>query len=109
MKQSYIIHRKITKVYGHQTHVVDAESYVDAVKLAKLGKANLDDENIDVSELSDICEVYLPDDKNPTVLDMRDVEIVESNTPISRQPPFPQSPSQPSIDVGGQGITTLSP
>ena len=47
---------------------------------------------------------------NPLVLNLIDAvgddrvtsSGAEANTPISRQPPFPQSPSQPSIDGGGQ-------
>lgn len=79
MKQTYFIHRKAVKVYGYQIHAVEAESYHDAVRLAKIGKANLDDENLDVLELSDICDVSLPDDRNATTIDMRNVEIAESN------------------------------
>ena len=78
MKQTFI-HRKVIKVYGYQIHAVEAESYIDAVRLAKIGKAGLDDENLEVVELSDICEVSLPDDRNATTIDMRNVEIAESN------------------------------
>lgn len=68
MSETYIITRQITKVSGYQTFTVEADSYEDAARKCLDGKAEFDDESIDVEGLSRDCEVYKPDDRRPTVI-----------------------------------------
>lgn len=70
MTDFYIVEREVVKVRGTQTFIVEAESHEEAARKVVAGLGKLDDEYIDVHELSTSCNVYLPDDKRGTVVDL---------------------------------------
>jgi hypothetical protein len=69
MKQSYTVSRAITRVYGSQTYIIEAESYEEAAALVYNGGGDFDCEEVEVTELSDECEVWLPDDRGTKLID----------------------------------------
>jgi hypothetical protein len=75
MKQSYVVIRDVLRVHGSQTFCVEAESYEEAAALVYAGKGELDYEEIEVQELSDHCDVSLPDDRKSTRIDGRKARI----------------------------------
>ena len=77
MKQSYFVVRDVLRVHGHQTFVVDAESHEEAAALVCAGRGTFDCEELEVQELSDHCEVSLPDDRKSTRIDGRTTKNVE--------------------------------
>jgi len=71
MKQAYIVIRDVLRVHGSQTFCIEAESYEEAAALVCAGKGEFDYEEIEVQELSDHCEVSLPDDCKSTRIEGR--------------------------------------
>lgn len=62
MKKTYFVTRDIVSVSGTQTFAVEAESHEEAARIVMNGGGEFDDDDIEVTGLSDSCAVYGPDE-----------------------------------------------